>query len=220
MKFDRPIIALCGTGGTGKTTVLNALTDRLRSEGYPFEVFTSVSREFFRMQGFTKEADYKVLPLAEKAKFQYGMMKFYMQRLQTFIDANPGKKILCDRSIFDHFAYWAQSGACDLATYDAIMYNQAHFYCRYVDKLFWFPYPAPFQGSVNVDDGFRDIDVGYNLGHSAMVYMFAKKALTDSGHDAERLHIIHDGDLDRRVEFILNLLPAPESQQHFNIYSV
>lgn len=182
LTLRKPIIALCGTGGTGKTTVLNALADALQKADYPFAVFTSVSREYFALQGLAKEAEYKALELEDKSSFQAGMMQFYIKRLLEFIETHPDAKVLCDRSIFDHFAYWTLCGSVDWITYSHL-YEAVKSYCAFVDRLFYFPYPSPFQASANVNDGFRDIDIGYNLAHSALVYTYANAALGDSGHD-------------------------------------
>lgn len=108
------------------------------------------------MKGVANEAAFLKLPDKERHNFQIGLFKFYLAELSKVRDAyiNSGTVILCERSVFDHFAYTLYgsrelvgSGEMNLLNWGVSLFLQMS------PVTFYLPYPTPWDK--NADDGFR-----------------------------------------------------------------
>lgn len=164
-KRPQQIVFMTGTGGTGKTTAVNALALRLLTRrGYRVAVFGSVMREFYALQGLKSEADYMRLSIEEKRTFEARKMPYYTGALKMFLHANKDVDvILSDRSPLDYIAYGVVtlcSGADHIAEMQLTIADALTGYpdIPIPQKIVYFPYPASWSNTAEVGDGFRDVD--------------------------------------------------------------
>ena len=196
---DKPVIAFCGTGGTGKTETMQALSAMFTEHGIKHIIQPSIVRGYYASQGLTCEADYKVLSVDKRIEFQEGLFKHFIATLDETIVNNPGVKILCDRSAFDHFAYRIYGGPISLDTYydyqDALIA-----YTHNVRLLVYFPFPVSFTQE-KATDNFRDGSTQYNLIISSLMHRLTSQ-LTAYGR---RIDVLDDT-VDNRADDIYNTL--------------
>lgn len=165
------LYCFCGTGGTGKTLTLEALK-RLRPE---FGYFPSISREFYAKRGITsQQTAAEQMDPRQHFDFQLAMLQYYIESSRDRLAGKEGVAVF-ERSIICHAAYCIESyPQMDHADYMFITGIVDMFLRDFKPTIFYFPYPCPWTGDPNTDDGFRVAGpvVGKNLVlNSLMLWM-------------------------------------------------
>lgn len=151
MDLNRRIIGFCGAGGTGKTKVLEKFIEKLEEEGVNHAVQYSVVRNFYALKKIESEKDLLHLEEVDRVNFQYELAEYFVSSLDETLKNNSGF-IICDRTIFDHLAYWLHSGQTSIKLHDYNRYVElCHKYCKKVLFLTRFPYPQSFSKDVDPD---------------------------------------------------------------------
>lgn len=205
---DKPVIAFCGTGGTGKTETMRALSAKFTEHGIKHIIQPSIVRGYYTSQGLTCEADYKVLSVDKRIEFQEGLFKHFIATLDETIVNNPGVKILCDRSAFDHFSYRIYAGEISLVTY----YDYQDALTAYMHNaclLVYFPFPVSFTQE-KATDNFRDGNTQYNLIISSLMHRLTSQ-LTTIGRRID----VPDDTVNNRADYIYNTLQAELITPHY-----
>lgn len=155
----KPLLICCaGTGGTGKTSLVNALTQRLESEGRPnfIHIIRSVVRAYYASKGLADEAAFLALSPAERYEFQLGLYSFYVDNLIKEMKNPKAQLLLCERSIFDHYSYtvYGMETMLDDRTMN-LLHRGIEAFCNLHVRVLYLPYPTPWDNAVGVADGFR-----------------------------------------------------------------
>jgi predicted ATPase len=156
-------VFLSGTGGTGKTTVLELLQKNLGSK---LTVFPSIVREFYADQGIKDQKAFRALGEYQQRNFQMTLMKFYMSRLEQAYAECRTPYMMSDRSIFDHIGY----AICDCATnlrpedFDFFEDCIARFE-KLSPRVYYVPWPPKWK----TEDSFRDVSLGKDYLHNAVL---------------------------------------------------
>lgn len=175
------IVAFCGVGGTGKTTLMNKAVDRLRdrSLGKDIIIAPSIVRAFYAERGpaygITTHMDWHRLALDKQTAFQLELLDAYVKNVEKTVEANPGKKIFMDRSFYDHAAYLLAQGATTRDMYTHI-YEQEIAYAENLSAVIYLDYPTPYTDSGATEDGFRDTSFGLNIRLSKIMYALVKES--------------------------------------------
>lgn len=97
------IIACCGAGGTGKTSVVTAIRDLLGPD--TVTLHGSIVRAFYAQEGLAGESAFVAMDLHDKLAFQFKFLKAYIAAFEQAVEDCPTPILLADRSIYDHIAY-------------------------------------------------------------------------------------------------------------------
>ena len=156
------IIAFCGSGGTGKSSVLELVSNKLNDSGIKNKIHPSVVREFYGIKGISSEKELINQTEADKVKFQWELANYFINRLNNEINNYDGY-LLCDRSLYDHLAYWIYSGANTIKLEDYRKYiDLIREYDKNLIALVYFSYPVSFSKDVD-PDSFRYAPPAKNL---------------------------------------------------------
>lgn len=115
------MILFCGVGGTGKTTVLDALRESNDPNLYGCMFVGSVVRDYYKANNVSSETTVSSLPPEKRTAFQVGLFDFYIAEMQKVLDANPDKIIVSDRSLVDHYAYTLLDSELDQNQFESIL---------------------------------------------------------------------------------------------------
>lgn len=198
------LICFTGSGGTGKTTVLNQL-----AKFDEITVFPSIVRKFYASSGMTDEKAFQTLHPEQKVKFQKALITHYMMSLEGAIHDCKTDILVADRSITDHIAYAIVSGTGVMTQRD--LDDLYGLYSRFLKlkpspRLVYFPYPASWMRNGSTEDGFRHVDPIKDTMIDALVY----KLVTNDAHrlcaDARMTQIMRNENLYTRVSTILTSL--------------
>ena len=190
------IVAFCGAGGTGKTVVLEALSKKLTELGIEHKVHYSIVREFYASKGIASEADLHKQTEEEKVAFQFELAQFFIRKINEVCEGYNGY-VLCDRSIFDHFAYWTFSGINSIKLSEIRAYQKLFDeYLEKVNSIWYFPYPAEFSKDVD-PDSFRWAPPAKNLIIDSLILRQLEGMSID-------YHWMNEGSIESRVNDILH----------------
>lgn len=103
------ILTCCGAGGTGKTSVVNAIRDLLGHD--TVTLHGSIVRSFYAKEGLAGETAFVAMPLADKLAFQTKFLAAYIDAFEHAAAACKTPILLADRSIYDHIGYVTFWGA-------------------------------------------------------------------------------------------------------------
>lgn len=180
-------IMFCGVGGTGKSSVAQALKDTHHVPG-------SITRDAYAKYGIKDQKAGDAMKVAERLTFQSWLYGYYLGRVRELLDDQPKpiKPLLLERSPIDHLAYrgliaepkdWQFHQALDLIyQLNAI--------------IFFFPYPTPWGGQ---DDGFRNVNAEQDFKLNALMLDYLNRlevpytTLSDFNLDARISLVKHYG---------------------------
>ena len=176
-------IGFTGAGGTGKTTVLNALDRNEFVKSLPR--LSSPTRLVYARWGIT-EADQLHMTGDEKLRLQ---MEIFEERVRA--EDNVGETFLSDRTLLDNYAY------CLFRNYEMIdrhsldmLESQVRANLKLYTHIFYFPilFDPP-------SDGFRQTGYAYNRMIDSIIHAFLSRngvaAYTvPMGSPEERAHFI------------------------------
>jgi predicted ATPase len=154
-KLNTSLVALTGSGGTGKTTTCKAF-EKLYPDLSTF--MPSITREFYAKKGIANEAEFKKLSPSSALDFQFELIIAFLNETVDNLKVCKTRILICDRSIFDHIAYiyvsMLRSGekVYRLAEIKKLVLS----YEELNPLIFYVPYPTPYK--VSTEDGFRDVD--------------------------------------------------------------
>ena len=165
--MQNQLLCYSGSGGTGKSVVLAAVSDALAQSGVPHTIFPSVVRGYYAAQGLADQAAFKALPDDRRHQFQLGLLDYYISSLTEHLATYPCL-VICDRSPFDHYAYAIDGVHLSLVELAEIRAKASKFAVDHIGGIVFFPYPAPFSRDVD-PDSFRLADPSQNMKiHSLM----------------------------------------------------
>lgn len=161
------LVCMTGAGGTGKTTVLKALKSlvpRIEEHG-------SIVREFYASRGLTNEREFHRMTAAERRDFQLDLFDYYVESLESAVKNAKSPVVVCDRSVFDHYAYTLYGTREQLNEdgLDRLEWGVARFKALNPD-VYYFPYPAPWSYTLETEDGFRAVEPAKDLIIDAVIF--------------------------------------------------
>jgi hypothetical protein len=121
-------------------------------------IHRSIVREFYAKQGVQSEVAFLAMPLEARHTFQLDLYDYYLDALEAFVRETPQQVILCERSIFDHFAYtlYGTGALLTKANIDHLWHGVRRFIAL-KPTTFYLPYPTPWDACG--EDGFRAREV-------------------------------------------------------------
>lgn len=175
------IVAFCGAGGTGKTTLMREVVIGLLDSplGKDIIIAPSIVRDFYAKRGpaygIATHIDCNKLPVDKQLAFQLELLDAYVENVKRLVRDNPGKKIFMDRSLYDHVAYLLSQGSATRDTYAHINEQQTA-YVKNLSAIIYLDYPTPHTDSGATEDGFRDTSFGLNIRLSKIMYALVKES--------------------------------------------
>jgi thymidylate synthase/nicotinamide riboside kinase len=160
-------LALTGSHGTGKTTLISAIAEKLAEKKVSFELVREIPRvvcesvdddRFFRQDANT---------FAKQTLLLQGQMQ---AELAAGLDSP--ELILCDRALLDHWIYTAhfhRSGLAEQKILDVYVSTIAQ-HCQTYDLIFYLPIEF-----VAVDDGVREADLEFQKAIDRDIRSFLEK---------------------------------------------
>jgi len=195
------MVGFSGASGTGKSTLVNILHDRLIKDGYKVAKITEVAREVFN----TYAVEYEFESLSDLRngrdnlwmEYQYDILKHQVDLENKYY--NEGYDIvLSDRTIYDNLYYSipAATFCTDKKLIDKYMqlFYKAH--ARLIYDLIFFTSIIP---SNDIYDGFRNQDVPSRQLQSFCIYWFLPSQFMPG-----RVHVLSNTNLKYRVDYCLN----------------
>src|SRR5215469_17494980 len=162
-------VFFCGTGGTGKSTVLEKVASCLN-----LPVKTSVVRGFYAMKGIDSQKDLDGLPDGVRAEFQLDLLRYYMATVTQYWRDYP-KGFIMDRSVYDHAAYAVLTNlSSDWSYLQCITTQITDFNALLKPQIVYFGYPPPWLDQA--EDGFRNVRAAHDLAHNALLYNWLSHA--------------------------------------------
>ena len=145
------LVCLAGAGGTGKTSVIGELAKLLEGR---CTVWPSIVRSFYAERGVVNEADFLSRDERFRKKFQMELYAHYFTALSQRQLVCETPYLLCDRSLFDHYAYTMYGCRGQLASVDVGALNEIReMFLRLHPVIGYLPYPTPWDEQAA--DGFR-----------------------------------------------------------------
>lgn len=135
------LIGFMGTGGVGKTTIMNTICDT-----YPdnFMRGPSVARSVFASHGIKSEDEVAQIPLMQMRQITYDMLRAKMKADQELHEQayQENKIVICDRTIYDQIAYQLYYCGADIteARFRITMAECKGHISKYYCGLFAFPF--------------------------------------------------------------------------------
>jgi predicted ATPase len=196
------LITLAGSGGTGKTTVVNALKDILEDKMHFHE---SIVRTFYMLRGVKSEVNYLAMTIEDRKKFQIELVQYYISELTLACSLIQDKIIICDRSVFDHIGYSLYGGGSVINFEDmSILHQQITAFRKLKPKVFYCPYPAPWTKGKKVEDEFRAVEPAKDTIIDAIIYRFIAK-----NRDIWENSLAHESVSDRCKTALKLFSPSP-----------
>jgi hypothetical protein len=160
------VITLTGAGGTGKTSVVETLAARFAPGDC--EIHRSIVRDFYARHGVRTETDFLSKPPEYRRVFQMELIAYYMTALEGAVVGTKAKVLLCERSVFDHFAYtlYGTRELCRPEDLDFLWQCVRRFQALQ-PLTFYLPYPTPWDAQAA--DGFRAREVAKDTLVDAMI---------------------------------------------------
>lgn len=138
--------------------MVDALTRRLAAEGRPnsVRIIRSVVRDFYADRGVKDEASYLQMDAHERRRFQLGLYDYYLRYIAEEMRIADVPLLLCERSVFDHYAY-AMYGIRELMDGETLLIlNQGiERFSMLNVRVLYLPYPTPWDKHGSTADGFR-----------------------------------------------------------------
>lgn len=169
------LICFAGAGGTGKTSVVDKLHSRISSDKDGVEpacvIHRSMVREFYASRGVTSEAGFLNLAPKERLEFQLALYTYYISKLEECVHSleAKGRVVLCERSIFDHFAYTLY-GSRELFSDHGmkLLEDGVRRFKNLSPCVFYLPYPTPWDHLAA--DGFRARELAKDTIVDALIF--------------------------------------------------
>jgi nicotinamide riboside kinase len=166
--FTKPLkIALTGSHGTGKTTLISAIAEKLTHRKLSFEIVREIPRmvcEFVNDDTFFRQE-------ANTFAKQTLLLQAHIQAELALIDNSPDL-ILCDRAVLDHWIYTAHFYGPTLQkqnVLDAYVSTIVE-HCQKYDLILYLPLEfAP------IDDGVREADLEFQKAIDCGIKTFLEK---------------------------------------------
>lgn len=172
------LICFLGAGGTGKTTLLKEMEKRIVANGLTVQTFPSIVREYYAANNVATEGDYLKLPLGSRTTFQMGLYSFYLDRLEHMVSNCDKDFLLCDRSVFDHYAYAMYATKENFTKeYQKFLDIGAMRFVALEPQVLYLPYPTPWDDQAA--DGFRARDHGKDTIIDALMFRSVHRFLHD-----------------------------------------
>lgn len=199
MNTQRPIVAFCGVGGSGKTTTLREVDKRLQNTNLRngYVIVPSIVRDFYRERGIASEIEYSKLPQKDRTKFQLDLYFHYIKNMQKAVAENPGKTIISDRSLVDHFGYSFIDTPFDGEQFEELKKGLLQFYDM-TRTIFVFP----MQTFVDKEDKFRYTPYSRMVTLSLTIGL----GLTYNPYRSEILHLVESTVKGRADEIMQQLI--------------
>jgi hypothetical protein len=158
MKIEDARIFFTGTGGTGKTSVLDILAQKFPN----LKVLPSPARRVHKQFGITERDQ---INLSHERVFELQKEIF---RVKYEEDMRPGG-VISDRTLLCNYAYALQRSHTQiswplLAEWEGCVEETLHTY----DLLVYFPFPTPWTEEAT-DDGFRRTSYATWYGHDVIL---------------------------------------------------
>lgn len=158
-------IGLSGAGGSGKSTVAEAVFERLHNNGFSVGLINEVARWVFRE--FSEEHGFKNLTEIRRSDKYINFQKRILDE-QIKLERDFEQMfdiVICDRTIYDIYMYAFLYS--DSESFESFLkyYNYRKQNFKEYDKIFLFEYLK----GVNVDDGFRTPDINYRSGQEVIL---------------------------------------------------
>lgn len=108
------LIAICGIDGSGKTTQIKMLAERLKK--YSDIYITKQPTEFYRKYDRFRKIVNREIPINENIMYELALLAASDKRrhYEDELRANMDKVILCDRYIYSGYSYFISRGFKDL----------------------------------------------------------------------------------------------------------
>jgi hypothetical protein len=164
-KHTKTLITFSGAGATGKTSIVEKLHSMMPGKS---AIHRSIVREFYAKQGVPSEAAFLAMPQEARYTFQLDLFDYYLTALETFVRETTAEVVLCERSVFDHFAYTMYGTGSLLVAKDIqILHHGIRRFVALKPMVFYLPYPTPWdsQGA----DGFRARELAKDTLVDAMI---------------------------------------------------
>ncbi len=159
------LITLSGAGATGKTSVVEELHRLMPDKSI---IHRSIVREFYAQEGVANETEFLGLPAGQRHEFQLALFNHYLMRIEEEARMCTRDVMLCERSVFDHFAYTLY-GTRELLTADDLqtLWHGVRRFMALKPRTFYLPYPTPWDK--DGADGFRAREVAKDTLVDAMI---------------------------------------------------
>lgn len=146
------LYCFAGAGATGKTTLAKELLLAAPDTHY----HQSIVRQYYAQNGIGSEADFHTMDVDTRARFQIGLLRYYMVTLEAVLVRTTSPRVVCDRSVFDHVAYMLFGSGEMLSQnmWDAEIEPIMTEFCSLNPRVFHLPYPTGWPEETAVD-GFR-----------------------------------------------------------------
>lgn len=183
-------ITFVGSHGTGKTTIVNELQNRLKQKGIESVITPEVPRiicdleqnkHFFRRENNT---------LLKQVILLFGQAVY-----ENVAERNNTEIVLCDRSVLDHWSYTQFLFPSELEeseiTNSAMDFIRQH--CISYDYIFYIPVEVPLE-----DDGTREGDIEFQRNIDEEIFK-----------NLERLELpfeVIKGSTEDRIESVLKII--------------
>lgn len=163
------LITFTGAGATGKTSLVNRLVELAPQRTV---IHRSIVREFYAAMQVPNEAAFLALSPANRRGFQLQLYDHYLNALEHFVREVPQGKdiILCERSVFDHFAYTLY-GTRELLQGEDFhrLWHGIRRFMALKPAVLYLPYPTPWDNAATASDGFRAREVAKDTLVDAMI---------------------------------------------------
>ena len=211
------IIFLSGSGGTGKTSVLKPICDKIGTYANGearVETVPSPTRRAYSQANIANEQVALKDSDEEKEKLQDFIFSTYLDNLSTEVEKahrNGVHFLLVDRSPFDYCAYQytilpklsVSKIKANVSTADEFLRSLSSAHTLF---FFLFPYPAPW-GDLGYDDGYRDVapakNFVWNSTIQALTYGLQGSAI-QRPEFPKYVAMVNQTSIEDRVDFIAN----------------
>lgn len=166
-RSKQTLITFSGAGATGKTTLVDALAAKFPVDGCV--VHRSIVRRFYKENGIENENAFLLMPAEERRDFQMRLIGYYMTDLENAVKVGGAPVMICERSIFDHFAYTLYGTRELLRAEDMVFLRECIVrFTALRPCTFYLPYPTPWDSAGA--DGFRAREVAKDTLVDAMIF--------------------------------------------------
>lgn len=177
MEDGKVLVGFDGASGSGKTTLINELAGILISEGHSVGVVPEVARIVFERYrdeyGFRSLQELRASPLI--AEYQKEVLDIHCTLEEEMMKKHD--VVLCDRTLFGNafFTLYFVRDDRALREYfeklEGIIEERKKNLGRVYDAVV---ITSPLPESVDIDDGFRTVDLGYRFAQDFTIKNLAK----------------------------------------------
>jgi hypothetical protein len=156
--------------------VVEALHSRLSRDADGVEpasiIHRSIVREFYATRGVPNEGAFLALAAVKRRDFQLALYTYYISKLEECVEeakASETGLVLCERSIFDHYAYTIY-GSRELLDAEGVkvLEDGVRRFKVLRPHVFYLPYPTPWDHLAA--DGFRARELAKDTIVDALIY--------------------------------------------------